>query len=80
MKTSKCAVFTDKNKNGVCICVVNFEDQKEVSQGSIVLTPAIARQIAHDILVEADKIDALGGPTEALKNICVPENRNASAS
>ena len=74
---SRCAVFTDTRFNGVCVRVTDLNDDGSIkSVASVVYTPTIARQVAHDILVEADKIDALGGPTADLSTFCVPASEN----
>ena len=81
MKTARRSASTDPRHRGVTICITQFDNQVETGSIHVTYTPALARQIAHDILVEADKADALGGPTEALEAACGPGNgRNKEAS
>ena len=81
MKTARCSASTDPRHRGVTICITQFDNQVATGSIYVTYTPALARQVAHDILVEADKADALGGPTKELEAVCGPgNNRNVSAS
>jgi hypothetical protein len=76
MSVARCAISTDKRLSGVCIRIAEVDDRNVVTNAtSVVYTPAIARQVAHDILIEADKVDALGGPTPELTKLCIPSEQ-----
>ncbi len=76
MSTSRCDTYVEWKLNGVCIRVVEFDDQsKQQSAASVVYTPELARQIARNLLFEADKVDAVGGATAELKALCAPAKK-----
>ena len=62
-----CTVGVDRTRNGVGIAVHSTDRSV---WASVAYTPAIARQIAHDILVAAEVAEALGGPTDDLVESC----------
>ena len=78
---SYASVCTDKRFNGVCVRVTDLDDRGvPSSSASVVYTPALARELAREILIEADKVDALGGPTATLSTLCKPAARARSGS
>jgi hypothetical protein len=69
---ARCDVETNRQLNGVLIRVVHFDDRGTiVNQTDVIYTPAIARDIARNLLAEADKVEALGGPSQELTALCV---------
>jgi hypothetical protein len=72
-RIARCDVFTSQPLNGVCVRVVHVDDQNAIVKDvHVIYTPDAARQVAHNILVEADKVEALGEPTPELLTICAP--------
>ena len=69
--TARCDVYTEPRYRGVGIQVSEIgEDGSIVRFLNVICTPELARRVARQIEIEADKIDALGGTTEELKTIC----------
>jgi|HubBroStandDraft_2_1064218.scaffolds.fasta_scaffold400380_2 hypothetical protein len=71
--SSRCWVSMDAHYRGVHVGISEIDaNGKAIKTISVVYTPALAREIANEILIHADKVDALGGPTAELSAICVP--------
>lgn len=81
---SRLSSYVDKNSNGVVIVIEMLDEKthKVVNFASVMYTPEVARTVAHDIVVNSDKADALGGPTAELLAVCTDKGgrRPKSAS
>jgi hypothetical protein len=74
---ARCDVSDYKPLNGVLIRIVQFDDEdKIIADAHVIYTPEHARRVAHDLLTEADRVDATGGPTTELQTLC-PSNPEA---
>ena len=79
--SARLSIETDPHYLGVCLRITELNERSEVVRSlSVVYTPAIARQVAQDIQLEADKVEALGGPTQELQDVCKPADKRRGGS